>query len=143
MIMKTRALTIARTVVGVCVVAGLIYFLYGKNSPPAVGWLITLVVVVFVILSRRSGVYDKNPYFRRLAVGSSRKPLRDLGMAIICFVAMMAVTIAISIGVRDKVLPDNYVTVGFLLVVIVGGIIGVLFFISGVIVRVLHGPPPP
>jgi hypothetical protein len=69
--------------------------------------------------------------------------LRDLSLAVVCFVATMAVTIAISIAVRDKILPDNYVTVGFLLVVIVGGIIGVLFFISGVIGRVLYGPPPP
>jgi ABC-type nitrate/sulfonate/bicarbonate transport system permease component len=48
-----------------------------------------------------------------------------------------------SIGVRNKVLPDNYVTAGFLLAVVIGGILGILFFISGVIVRILHGPPPP
>jgi hypothetical protein len=55
---KTQALKIVRTVVGVG--AGLIYFLYSKNSPPMVGWLITLAVVFFAILSRRSGVYAKN-----------------------------------------------------------------------------------
>jgi hypothetical protein len=143
MMSKPQALKIARTVVGLCVAAGLIYFLYSKKSPPATSWLIILAVVFFMTLSRRSGVYEKNPYFRRLAMVSSRKPLRDLSLAVVCFVVTMAVTIAISIAVRDKVLPDNYVTVGFLLVVIVGGTIGVLFFISGVIGRVLYGPPPP
>jgi hypothetical protein len=139
---KNQASKIARTVVGVCVSAGLIYFLYSKNSPPFVGWLITLALVFFVTLSRRSGVYAKNPYFRRLAVGSSRTPVRDFCNALLCFVAMMAIVIAMSIGVRNQVLPDNYVTAGFLLAVVIGGILGILFFISGVVVRILHGPPP-
>ena len=138
-----QPLKIARTVVGVCVSAGLIYFLYSKKSPPIVGWLITLAVVFFGILSRRSGVYAKSPHFRRLALGSSRTPVRDFCIAFLCFVAMMAIVIALSIGVRNKVLPDNYVTAGFLLAVVIGGMIGILYFLSGVIVRILHGPPPP
>jgi hypothetical protein len=143
MISKLQAIKIARTVVGVCLAAGLIYFLYSKNSPRAVSWLITLAAIGFFILSRRSGVYDNSPYIRRLSLVSSRKPLRDLGMAIVCFVATMTVTIAITIAVRDQILPDNYVTVGFLAVVIAAGVLGVLFFMSGVIGRIFYGPPPP
>ena len=143
MISKLRALKIARLVAGLCVSAGLIYFIYSKNSPPVVSGLIILAVVSFSILSRRSGVYGKNPYFRRLALVSSRKPLRDLGLAVLCFVLMMAIVIAMSIGVRVKVLPDNYVTGGFLIAVTVAGTIGILFFMSGVIGRLLYGPPPP
>ena len=142
MISKLQAMKIARTVVGLCLAAGLIYFLCSKNSPRAVGWLITLAALGFFILSRRSGVYDNSPYFRRLSLVSSRKPLRDLGMAIVCFVATMAVTIAITIAVRDRVLPDNYVTVGFLVLMIGAGVLGVLFFISRVIGRIFYGPPP-
>jgi hypothetical protein len=142
MISKPQTMKIARTVVGLCLAAGLIYFLYSKNSPRAVGWLITLAAMGFFILSRRSGVYDNSPYFRRLSLVSSRKPLRDLGMAIVCFVATMAVTIAISVAVRDQVLPDNYVTVGFLVLMIGAGVLGVLFFISRVIGRIFYGPPP-
>jgi len=140
MVTKPQALKIARTVVGICVAAGLIYFLYSKKSPPAVSWLISLAVVFFV---RRAGVYEKNPYLRRLAMVSSRKPLRDFGLAVACFVATMVVTIGISIAVRDKVLPDNYVTAGLLIVAIVVGMLGILFFISGVIGRAFYGPPPP
>ena len=140
---KMQPLKIARTAVGVCVSAGLIYFLYSKNSPPFVGWLITLAVVFFGILSRRSGVYAKNPHFRRLAVGSSRTPVRDFCMAVLCFAAMMAIVVALAIGVRNKVLPDNYVTAGILLAVVIAGMMGILYFMSGVIVRILHGPPPP
>src|SRR6266404_3253842 len=142
MISKLQAMKLARTVVGLCLPAGLIYFLYSKNSPRAVGWLITLAALGFFILSRRSGVYDNSPYFRRLSLVSSRKPLRDLGMAIVCFVATMAVTIAITIAVRDRVLPDNYVTVGFLVLMIGAGVLGVLFFISRVIGRIFYGRPP-
>jgi hypothetical protein len=142
MISKPQTMKIARTVVGLCLAAGPIYFLYSKNSPRAVGWLITLAAMGFFIISRRSGVYDNSPYFRRLSLVSSRKPLRDLGMAIACFVATMAVTIAITIAVRDQVLPDNYVTVGFLVLVIGAGVLGVLFFISHVIGRIFYGPPP-
>jgi hypothetical protein len=64
-------------------------------------------------------------------------------MAIICFIATMVVTIAITIAVRDKELPDNYVTVGFLAVAIFGGIAGFLYFIARVIDRVFYGPPRP
>ena len=142
MISKLQTMKLARTVVGLCLAAGLIYFLYSKNSPRAVGWLITLAAMGFFILSRRSGVYDNSPYLRRLALVSSRKPLRDLGMALVCFVATMAVTIAITIAVRDQVLPDNYVTVGFLVLMIGAGIFGMLFFISRVIGRMFYGPPP-
>jgi hypothetical protein len=140
---KAQALKIARTAVGICVAAGLIYFLYSKNSPPAVSGLITLAVVFFLILRSRSGAFDKNPYLRRLALGSSRKPFRDLGIATVCFTAMMAIVIAMSVGVRNKVLPDNYVTAGFLLAVVIGGMIPVLFLLAGVINRVLNGLPPP
>ena len=142
MMSNPQGLKIGRAVVGIAIAAGLIYFLYSKDSPRVVGWLITVAAIIFFILSRRAGVYSDSPDFRRRAIGSSRKPLRDLGMAILCFVVTMAVTIAITIGVRNKVLPDNYVTVGFLAVVIFGGMGGVIYFISGVIGRVFYGPPP-
>jgi hypothetical protein len=143
MIPKTQALKIARLLVALALSAGLLYFLYSKNSPRPVSWLITLAILFFMTLMRRSGVFDKSPGFRRLALASSRKPLRDFFMAVVCFAVTMVIVIAISIGVREKVLPDNYVTGGFLLVVIVGGLLGVLFFISGVIGRLMYGPPPP
>jgi hypothetical protein len=142
-IKRAQALKISRLVIGLCVGAALIYFLYSKSSPPGVSTLITLAAVLFFILRRRSGAFDKNPYFRRLALVSSRKPIRDFGMALICFVAMMAATIAIAVGVKHNVLPDNYVTAGIIIAVIVAGIVGILFFISGVIGRVFYGPPRP
>jgi hypothetical protein len=134
--------TTARTAAGLCVGAGLIYFLYSKNSPPVVSALIVVAVMFFAILKRKSGVYAKNPYFQRLAMGSSRTPVRDFCIAVACFIAMLAIVIAMSIGVRNKVLPDNYVTVGFFIAVIIVGSIAMLFFLAGVISRVLHGPPP-
>jgi heme/copper-type cytochrome/quinol oxidase subunit 4 len=143
MISKARLLKIARTALGLAVAVELIYFLYSKNSPPGASAFITLAAVLLLILRRRSGAFDTDPYWRRLSMVSSRKPLRDLGMSIVCFVATMAVTIAIGIGVRNRALPDNYVTVGFLIVVIVAGILGMLFFLCGVIGRIVYGPPPP
>jgi hypothetical protein len=140
---KPQVLKIARTIIGLCVAVGLIYFLYRKNLPRVVGWLITVAAMLFFILSRRSGVYDNSPYFRRLSLAGSRKPLRDLGMAIICFIATMVVAIAVTIAVRDKELPDNNVTVGFLAAAIFGGIAGFLYFIARVIGRVFYGPPRP
>jgi hypothetical protein len=88
------------------------------------------------------GVYDKSPYFRRLSLVSSSKPLRDLSMAIVCFVATMAVTIAITIALKDQVLPDNNLTAGFLALMTGAGILGVLFYMSRVIGRIFYGPPP-
>lgn len=143
MISKPQARKIVRGAVGLCLAAGLIYFLFDKNSPRIVGGLITLAGIFFFILSRRAGVYDSSPYFRRLAMVGSRKPFRDLAMAVACFAATMAFTIAIAIGVKSRILPDNYVTAGFLVIVLIVGILGVFFFISGVIGRVLYGPPPP
>ena len=140
---KPQAWKIARTVAGLCVAAVLIYLLDSAKSPPIVGGLIVLAVVFFMTPNRSAGGYDKSPYFRRLAMASSRRPMRDLALAVGCFVAMMVVTIAIAVAVRKEVIPDNNVTVGFLIAVFIGGIIGILFFISGVISRVLNGPPPP
>jgi hypothetical protein len=140
---KPQAMKIARTIAGFCIAAGLIYFLYSDKSPPVVTWLIILAVVFFFALKRRSGVYDKSPTFRRLAMVSSRKPLRDFALALACFVATLAVTLTIVAGVKNDVLPDNKVTVGILMVLIFAGIAGVLFFMSGVIGRAIYGPPPP
>jgi uncharacterized membrane protein YhaH (DUF805 family) len=75
-------------------------------------------------------------------VGSSRTPVRDFCIALLCFVVMMAIVIAMSIGVRNKVFPDNYLTVEFLVAVIIVGIIAMLFFLAGVISRIVHGAPP-
>jgi hypothetical protein len=142
MLYKPQAMKIARTVSGVCVLAGLLYFLYSERSPPIVKGLIVLAVVFFVAMKRRTGVYDKNPVFRRLAMGSSRAPLRDLSLAAACFVATIAATLAIVAAVKNNVLPDNNVTVGILIVVIFAGVGGVAFFVGGVISRIMHGPPP-
>jgi hypothetical protein len=142
MMSNPHALKIGRAVVGICIAAGLIYCLYSKDSPRVVGWLVTVAAVLFFILSRRAGVYSDSPDFRRLSMGSSRKPLRDLGLGVVCFVVTMAIVVAISIGVRSKVLPDNYVTAGILLAVVICGLIAILFFLSGVISRILSGPPP-
>jgi len=143
MISKAQVWKIARTIAGLCVAAGLIYFLFSDKFPPVVSWLIILAVVFFIALKRRSGVYDKSPTFRRLAMVSSSRPLRDFALAVVCFVATLAVTLAIVAGVKNNVLPDNKVTGGILLVVIFAGIAGVMFFMSGVIGRAIYGPPPP
>jgi hypothetical protein len=54
---------------------------------------------------------------------------------------MMAVTIAMAVAAKHNVLPDNYVTVGILIAVLVVGIVGMLFFMSRVIGRIFYGPP--
>jgi len=74
---------------------------------------------------------------------SSRKPLRDFTLAVACFVATLAVTLGIVAGVDHNVLPDNKVTWGILIVAIFAGIAAVMFFMSGIIGRVIYGPPPP
>jgi hypothetical protein len=140
---REQALKSVRLVLGLSLSAALIYFLYSKDSPPIVGTLITLAAVLFFILRRRSGAFDGSPYFRRLALVSSRKPLRDFFMALACAAATLASTVGIAVGVKRHVLPDNYVTVGFLLVVIIVGIVGMLFFMSGVIGRIFYGPRAP
>jgi hypothetical protein len=139
MISKAQALKIARTVAGFCVAAGLIYFLYNKNSPPAVSTLIILAVVFFFILRRRSGALDKNPYLPEIQRLGSRTPVRDLVKALICFVAMMVVTIGGAIGVKNKVIPDNYLTAGVVVVVIVGGGLAVGFFVLRALIRLMFG----
>jgi hypothetical protein len=141
MIAKPRALKIALIVAGLCIAAGLIYFL-GDKSPPIVSGLVVVGVVFFLTLMRKAGVY-KSPTFRRLAMGSSRTPLRDFALAVVCFLATVAVTLAILAGVNNNVLPDNKMTEGILLVVIFAGIAVIMFFMSGVIGRFLEGPPPP
>lgn len=143
MITREQALKSVRLVLGLSLSAGLIYFLYSKNSPPVVGTLITLAAVLFFILRRRSGAFDGNPYFRRLALVSSRKPIRDFIMSLVCFAATLASTVGIAVAVKHHVLPDNYVTVGFLFAVIIAGIVGMLFFLSGVIGRIFYGPRVP
>jgi hypothetical protein len=143
MITRTQAFKITRLFLGLCVSAALIYFLYSKNSAPGVRTLIVVTVVLFLILRRRSGAFDKDPYFRRLALVGSRKPIRDIAMALFCVIAMLAVTVAMGTAIKHHVLPDNYVTAGVLIAVIISGVLGTMFFISGVIGRIFFGPPPP
>lgn len=143
MITREQALKSVRLVLGLSLSAGLIYFLYSKSSPPIAGTLLTLAAVLFFILRRRAGAFDGSPYFRRLALVSSRKPIRDFLMSLVCFAATMAVTIAIAVAVKHDVLPDNYVTGGIFVALVIAGIVGMLFFMSGVIGRIFYGPPPP
>ena len=42
-----------------------------------------------------------------------------------------------------NLLQDNKVTEGMLWVVIIAGIAGVMWFMSGIVTRVVYGPPPP
>jgi hypothetical protein len=98
--------------------------------------------VFFVVLQRKSGVYHKNPIFRRLAMASTDEPLRDLGLAVACFAVTLIITFAIVMGLKHGVLPDNYVTAGILIVVTIAGIASVMWFMFGVIMRVFYGPPP-
>jgi hypothetical protein len=72
---------------------------------------------------------------------SSLRPLRDSVLAGICFAATLEATLGV-VGVKNNVLPDSKVTVGFLMVLIFAGVAGVIFFMSGVVGRVLYGPPP-
>lgn len=132
---KPQVWKIARTVAGLCVGAGLIYFLFSEKSPPIVIGLILLAVWVFVRQQRKAGLYDQSPTFRRLALVGSRKPLRDFGLAVACLVGTLAVTLGIVAGVDHKVLSDNKVTWGILIVAIFAGIAGVMWFMSGIIGR--------
>lgn len=110
--LKPQAFKIAKVVAGFCIAAGLLYFLYSKKSPPIVSGLIIVAVVFFLRLKRKAGVFDQSPIFRRMAMGSSSRPLRDFGLALACFLATMAVTLGIVAGVDHNVLPDNKVTWG-------------------------------
>jgi len=112
MISKPQALKIARVVAGLCVSAGLIYFVYSKNSPFVVTVVIGLAVVSFSIFSKRPATLLRNPYITAIASVGSRKPLRDLARAVVCFAAMMAFTIGMAIGVKHKVIPDNNLIAG-------------------------------
>jgi Na+/melibiose symporter-like transporter len=140
---KPQGWKIAQIAAGLAVAAGLIYFLFSRKSPPIVSWLIIVAVWVFVRQQRKAGLYDERPTFRRLAMASSNRPWRDFGLAVACFLATMAVTLGIVAGVDHEVLPDNKVTYGILILAIIAGIAGVLFFMSGMIARVIYGPPPP
>lgn len=139
MITRAQASKLARTVAGLCVAAGLIYFLYSKNSPPAVSGLIMLAVVFFFIVRRRAGALDNNPYIPEIAKLGSRTPLRELARALVCFVAVMAVTIGGAIGVKHKVIPDNYFTAGIMVVMIVGGALAVGVFLFRAFIPLMFG----
>ena len=128
MMSKTKVLEIARLAAGLCVSAGLIYFIYSKNSPAAVVALIILTVFLFSVLSRGPSALYNNRYFAEIAKSGSRTPLRDLAKALVCFVALMAFTIGLAIGVKHKLIPDNYVIAGcWVAVVVVVGLAAVFF----------------
>jgi hypothetical protein len=141
MMPKSRLFRVARIVAGYCVAGGLIYFLYSEKSPPALSWIIMLVIGFFVLLSRRSGVFDKNPYFPAMRKWGSRTPLRDLAKALSCFVAMMAITFAEAVAIKHGVIPDNYFTLAPIVVVIVVGGLAFLFFLTRASIALAFGPP--
>jgi len=139
MISKTKVLEIARLVAGLCVSAGLIYFVYSKNSPAAVVALIILTVFLFSVLSRGSPALYNKRYFAEIAKLGSQTPLRDLAKALVCFVALMAFTIGLAIGVKHKLIPDNYVVAGcWVAVVVVAGLAVVFLAIRALIVFRAH-----
>jgi hypothetical protein len=109
---RPQVWNIVRVIAGLCVAAGLIYFLYSDKSPPIVSVLIVIAVVFFLRVKRKSGVFAQSPTFRRLAMVSSSKPLRDFGLAVACLVATLVVTLGIVAGVDHNVLPDNKADVG-------------------------------
>jgi hypothetical protein len=139
MISKTKVLEIARLAAGLCVSAGLIYFIYSKNSPAAVVALIILTVFLFSVLSRRPPALYNNRYFAEIAKSESRTPLRDLAKALVCFVALMAFTIGLAIGAKHKLIPDNFVIAGcWVAVVVVVGLAAVFFAGRALIVFRAH-----
>jgi L-lactate permease len=143
MMSKQQVWKIVLPIAGLCVIAALMYFFYGKQSPPIISGLIVVAVLLFVRLLRKSQAYQDGPRVQRQAAASSRKPVRDFALACACFVATVVITLLFLTGIDHNVLPDNKVTVGILFVVIFAGIGGVMFFMSGIIGRVISGPPPP
>src|SRR5580698_4299091 len=121
MVPKPRMLLIARTMVGVGIAGVLIYGLYSKSSPPGVSALIVLASIVFFILRRRSGAFDRNPHFQEIVKLGSPTPARDLMKALGCFVVMMGLAVSMGVGVKHRVIPDSYIVAGSLVVVILGG----------------------
>jgi hypothetical protein len=121
---KQQFWKIVLPIAGLCIIAASMYFFYPKQSPPIISGLIVVAA-------------------QRQAALSSRKPLRVFGLAVACFVAMMAIILAILTGIDHNLLPDNKVTERILWVVIIAGIAGVIWFISGIVTRVVYGPPPP
>jgi hypothetical protein len=140
MISKPQALKIARVVAGLCVSAGLIYFVYRKNSPFVVTVVIGLAVVSFSIFSKRPAALLKSPYITAIANVGSRKPLRDLARAVVCFAAMMAFTIGMAIGVKHKVIPDNNLIAGTWFVLMIGGAVAAVVFLFRALIPIMYGP---
>jgi hypothetical protein len=140
---KQQFWKIVLPIAGLCIIAASMYFFYPKQSPPIISGLIVVAALLFVRLLRISQAYKNYPSVQRQAAVSSRKPLRDFGLAVACFVAMMAVILAILTGIDHNLLPDNKVTERILWVVIIAGIAGVMWFISGIVTRVVYGPSPP
>ena len=139
MISKQQALKIARVVAGLCVSAGLIYFVYSKNSPLLVTVVIGLTIVSFSIFSKRPPTLLRNPYITTMANAGSRKPLRDLAMAIVRFGGLMAVSIGMAIGVKHKVIPDNYLTTGIWIALMIAGTVATVVFLFRVLIRIRYG----
>jgi hypothetical protein len=139
---KPQVRKIAQIVAGLGVAAGLIYFLHGLKSSPLVDGLVVLAMLFFARLVT-SRVYDENPTAAGQVVPRSRKLLRDFGLAVACFVATIAVILGILTGIDHNLLPDNKVTEGMLWVVVIAGIAGVMWFMSGIVTRVVYGPPLP
>lgn len=137
---KPQLWKIARIVAGGAIAAGMIYFLHRVKSPTLRDGLI-LVVMLFFMRFIRS--LDANLAAPSQAVASSNRPWRDFGLAVACFVATLAVTLGTAACVDHNVLPDNKMTEGILWVVIIAGIAGTMWFMSGIITRVVYGPPPP
>jgi signal transduction histidine kinase len=134
-ISKPKVLEITRLVAGLCVSAGLIYFVYSKNSPAAVVALIILTVFLFSVFSRGSPALYNNRYFAEIEKSGSQTPLRDLAKASVCFVALMAFTIGVAIADMHKLIPDNYVITGcWVGVVAVSGLAAVFFAVRALIV---------
>ncbi|HEY6621267.1 MAG TPA: hypothetical protein VIY68_17100 [Steroidobacteraceae bacterium] len=138
---KPQVWKIARILAGVAITAGVIYFLHRVNSTTLRNGLILVVMLFFARFIRSLDTKDLTGPSQ--AVASSNRPWRDFGLAVACFVATMAVTLGIAACVDHNVLPDNKVTEGILWAVIIAGIAGAMWFMSGIITRVVYGPPPP
>lgn len=104
---KLQMVKIARIAVGVCIAAGLLYFLYANNVPPIIRTLIEIGAVVLVISMGKAGVFDKDPTFRQAAKFSGKSPIRDILWALACFVVAMVLAGAMGYGVRIRVIPDK------------------------------------
>ena len=139
MISKRQALQIARLAAGLCVSAGLIYFIYRKDSPAIVTVLVMLTIFLFSVLNARSSRFANSPFLAAISQCGSRTPLRDLAKAAICLLTILAFSVGMAVGAKRGVIPDNNLVAGIWLVVCVVGTIATVIFLFRALILLVYG----